>query len=37
MSNAIKAAEECEVCLKEQQQEQVNGLTEAEWNELLRI
>ena len=30
MSKAIKAAEECEVCLKEQQQERVNGLTEAE-------
>ena len=36
MSNAIKAAEEYEASLKEQQ-ERVNGLTEAEWNDLLRI
>ena len=36
MSKAIKAAEEYEASLKEQQ-ERVNGLTEAEWNDLLRI
>ena len=36
MSNAIKAAEEYEASLKEQQ-ERVNGLTEDEWNDLLRI
>ena len=36
MSKAIKAAEEYEGSLKEQQ-ERVNGLTEAEWNDLLRI
>ena len=36
MSKAIKAAEEYEAGLKEQQ-ERVNGLTEDEWNDLLRI
>ena len=36
MTKAIKAAEEYEVGLKEQQ-ERVNGLTEDEWNDLLRI
>ena len=36
MTNAIKAAEEYEASLKEQQ-ERVNGLTEDEWNDLLRI
>ena len=36
MTNAIKAAEEYEAGLKEQQ-ERVNGLTEDEWNDLLRI
>ena len=36
MTNAIKASEEYEAVLKEQQ-ERVNGLTEDEWNDLLRI
>ena len=36
MANAIKAAEEYEAGLKEQQK-RVNGLTEDEWNDLLRI
>ena len=36
MTNAIKAAEEYEAGLKEQQ-ERVNGLTQDEWNDLLRI
>ena len=36
MTKAIKAAEEYEDGLKEQQ-ERVNGLTEDEWNDLLRI
>ena len=36
MANAIKAAEEYKAGLKEQQ-ERVNGLTEDEWNDLLRI
>ena len=36
MTNAIKAAEEYEAGLKEQQ-ERVNGLTQDEWNDLLHI
>ena len=36
MTKAIKTAEEYETGLKEQQ-ERVNGLTEDEWNDLLRI